>query len=51
MICKIAENIFHSNGKPKQKVLPMVLKEFKKTGVSIKTAVKDAYEGGRALLW
>lgn len=51
MICRIAEDLFRSNGRAKQKVLPTVWKEFRQGKISIKTALKDAYEGGRALLW
>ncbi len=51
MICRIAEDLFSSDGRPKQKVLPTIWKEFRSGKLSIRTALKDAYEGGRSLLW
>jgi electron transfer flavoprotein-quinone oxidoreductase len=51
MICRIAEDLFRSNGRAKQKVLANVWREFRHGKISLRTALKDAYEGGRALLW
>jgi electron transfer flavoprotein-quinone oxidoreductase len=51
MICQIAEDLFRSNGRPKKKVLPIIWKEFRKSKTSLRTVIKDAYEGGRSLLW
>lgn len=51
MICRIAEDLFSSNGRPKQKILPTLWKEFRQGKISLRTALKDAYEGGRSLLW
>jgi len=51
IMCRIAEDLFRSNGRPKQKVLPALWKEFRQGKISLKSAIQDAYEGGRALLW
>ncbi len=53
MICHMMEQLFNSNGQPKPKILPALVKELRRGQgkVSLKTAVKDLYEAGKALLW
>lgn len=50
-ICRAAENLFKVEGSPRRKVAKVVLGQLREDNLSLWQVLRDAIDGGRALIW
>jgi electron transfer flavoprotein-quinone oxidoreductase len=51
VVTGIAEQIFRSKGEPKRKLLAIVLRELRRSRVSLWHILRDLWKGGQAFIW